>query len=68
MNWTQSQLADVSMVSETTIRNFEGGREQPQWRQMDLLQRTLEAAGIIFLADGQSIDGGPGVRLRKRDR
>jgi len=29
------------------------------------IRQALEAAGVIFLDDGQLVDGGPGVRLRR---
>jgi transcriptional regulator with XRE-family HTH domain len=65
LNWTQAQLADVSMVSETTIRNFEGGRLTSQHPDVGVLERALTAAGVIFV-EGQSTNSRSGVRLAKR--
>ena len=30
------------------------------------IERTLEAAGIVFLDEGENRDGGGGVRFRRR--
>lgn len=30
------------------------------------IKAVLEDAGVVFLADGESAEGGPGVRLRVR--
>lgn len=65
LDWSQQQLAEASKIGNATIRNFEGDKSTPQHATLDVLQRALESAGIIFLRDGQSIDGGPGVRIAK---
>ena len=37
----------------------------PHHATLDVLRRVLEAAGIIFLADGETTAGGPGVRKQR---
>lgn len=66
LDWSQQQLADAARVGVVTVRQFEGGGT-PRNATLDVIQRALESAGITFLPDGQSIDGGPGVRLAKRE-
>ncbi|MCP3372722.1 MULTISPECIES: hypothetical protein [Bradyrhizobium] len=61
-------MADASKVGNATIRNFEGSKSTPQHATLDVLKRALESAGVIFLNDGQSIVGGPGVRLANAER
>lgn len=65
VDWSQSDLASRSNLSESTIRDFEKGRRVPGPNNLAAIRHALEAAGVVFLEDGQSIDGGPGVRLAK---
>jgi transcriptional regulator with XRE-family HTH domain len=65
LNLGVRDVAEAAGVSTNTITRLERGE--------DLLPRTVadiraafESAGVIFLDDGQAIDGGPGVRLVKR--
>lgn len=66
LDWSQQQLAEASKIGNATIRNFESGKSSPQNATLDVLRRALEAAGIVFLSDGEQVDGGPGVRLARR--
>ncbi|QFR35223.1 helix-turn-helix domain-containing protein [Ancylobacter sp. TS-1] len=66
--WSQEDLASASGVSLPTIKRLEaqdgevGGRPETGQR----LRGALEAAGVVFLEDGGTADGGPGVRLREK--
>jgi transcriptional regulator with XRE-family HTH domain len=64
LDWSQTQLAVDSNLSESTIRDFEKGRRVPSINNLAAIRAALEAAGVVFLDDGQCVDGGPGVRLR----
>ncbi|MGY5803367.1 helix-turn-helix domain-containing protein [Rhizobium sp. LEGMi12c] len=66
LDWSQTQLARESNLSESTIRDFEKGRRLPSVNNLAAVRRALEAAGVSFMDDGDVIDGGPGVRLSKR--
>ena len=55
----------ICLVSSLATR-LERGELLP--RTVGAIRAVFEAAGVIFLGDGQSIDGGPGVRLRKSSR
>lgn len=65
--WSQADLARHSGVSEPTVKRLEsqdgelGGRADTG----DKIVAALEAAGVIFQAEGETVDGGAGVRLRK---
>ncbi len=65
LNWSQVDLAAASGVALQSIKNIETGKTDPRLSTATALCRSLETAGIIFLTDGQSLDGGPGVRLKK---
>jgi transcriptional regulator with XRE-family HTH domain len=58
------ELAAAAKVSPDTVARFERGDELRE-RTVEALQGALEAAGVIFLAEGETADGGPGVRLGK---
>ncbi|WP_246249109.1 transcriptional regulator [Chelativorans alearense] len=57
-------LAKAAMVSTNTITRFERG-EPLRERTVNDIRAALESAGVIFLADGETTTGGPGVRLRE---
>ncbi|WP_200957794.1 helix-turn-helix domain-containing protein [Mesorhizobium sp. Root157] len=62
-DWTQSDLAKASGVSDLTIRNFERSKTTLQPATLQVLRTALEAAGVLFI---DSNGNGPGVRLRDR--
>lgn len=62
INWSQPKLATASGVSVSTIRDFETGKRQPIGNNLFAIQNSLEAAGVIFVAENGD---GPGVRLKK---
>jgi hypothetical protein len=55
-------LAENADVGANTINRFEDGQDA-RLSSVEKMKTALESAGIIFLGDGQSVDGGPGVRL-----
>ena len=58
------ELADKAKIGISTVQRMEGGSGVPSAsaKNLDAVQRALEAAGVEFIpAD----NGGPGVRLRK---
>jgi predicted transcriptional regulator len=67
LGWSQSILAQQSGVSEPTIARLEsmegqlGGREGTG----EKILAALEGGGVEFIEEN---GGGPGVRLRKRQR
>jgi len=60
----QKALSDASKVSLATIKRLEGTRGELVANKPTLaaLQRALENAGVVFIAEN---GGGPGVRLRE---
>lgn len=67
LGWKQTDLAAASGVSEISIKNIERGATDSRGSTLAKVQNAIEAAGVeVIPADGASIAGGPGVRLRKR--
>ena len=67
IGWSQEELASAANVSVPTIKRLEavegplGGRQTT----VEKIRAALEKAGIGFIDEN---GGGPGVRLRKRQR
>ena len=62
LDWGQTELAQRSNLSESTIRNFEKGRASPSVNNLAAIRRAFESAGAIVLDENGE---GPGVRLKK---
>lgn len=67
LDWSQSQLAEVTKLSVQTIKRMEGSRgpEGSTQANVDAVRRALEQAGITFLRPGEKAEGGAGVRLKR---
>ncbi len=61
LGWSQTDLADRSNVSLSTIRDFETGRRTPMVNNLAAMRRALEEAGVVLFNDGA-----PGARLMPR--
>jgi len=59
---TQAALAGAAGISTTALNNIERGAADPKVSTLTAIQKALEAAGVIFVAENGE---GPGVRLRK---
>lgn len=64
---TQAELAKSAGISTTGLNNIERNAADPKASTLRAIQSALEEAGIIFQDDGVLTDGGPGVRLAKKD-
>ena len=62
LDWSQTELAGRSNLSESTVRDFEKGRRVPSPNNLGAIRRALEMAGVDFIPQN---GGGAGVRLRK---
>jgi predicted transcriptional regulator len=67
IGWSQEELASAADVSLPTIKRLEATEGWLAGRQTTAhnIRSALEKAGIEFIAEN---GGGPGVRLRKRQR
>jgi len=65
IGWSQQDLASEARVGIVTVHQLEAGTSQPRRATLDVIRRAFESAGIEFIDEN---GGGPGVRLRKRQR
>ncbi len=64
LRWSAKQLAEQAGLSWPTVQRMESAKGVPSGlsKNLELVQRTLENAGIIFIDEDEL---GPGVRLRE---
>jgi DNA-binding XRE family transcriptional regulator len=65
LNWTVRDLAKSAGVHRNTVNNVEVGRYAGDPDTLEKIEKALAAAGVQFIEEN---GGGPGVRLRKRQR
>jgi transcriptional regulator with XRE-family HTH domain len=60
---SQPEVAEMANLSSMTVKRAEGsGKPAASSEAMAAIQKVLEKAGVIFVAENGD---GPGVRLRK---
>jgi len=63
LGWTQAMLADNALVALTTLKELEADKDNARPATRAAVRKTLEQAGITFLAVAQ----GSGVLLKTSD-
>jgi DNA-binding XRE family transcriptional regulator len=66
---TQAELCEKAGVPLITLRRIEGKPDHTGLVSQEAVEKvkaSLEAAGVVFMADGETVEGGPGVRLRRQ--
>jgi transcriptional regulator with XRE-family HTH domain len=62
LNWSHSDVARASGVSDATVMRFETEQGIPRRASLKVIRRAFDVAGVIFVENnGQAV----GVRLRK---
>ena len=61
---TQAELAKLAGLSTTGLNNIERGLADPKASTLRAIQLALEKKSIVFVSDGQNVDGGPGIRFK----
>ena len=65
LNWTVRDLAEATGPHRNTISNVEIGRYAGDPETLAAIKKVLKRAGVEFINEN---GGGPGVRLRNRQR
>lgn len=63
---SQADLAAKAQISTPTLKRMEAsdGPASGMANNIEAVVRALEAAGVVFQGDGETVPGGPGVRLK----
>jgi transcriptional regulator with XRE-family HTH domain len=64
LNWTQTQLAEASLIGVSTVRNFEGEHHETTAANLAAIRTAFEDAGVVFENDGKYV----GVKLKIKRR
>jgi transcriptional regulator with XRE-family HTH domain len=65
LDWSQQDLASQAGVGIVTVRQLEAGVNEPRRSTLEVVRQAFERAGVEFIEEN---GGGPGLRLRKRQR
>jgi transcriptional regulator with XRE-family HTH domain len=65
LEMTQTELAQLAELGLSTVVDFERKRRQVSPEAIEAIRDALKRAGIEFVDEN---GGGPGVRLRKRQK
>lgn len=65
LDWSQQELAKRAEVGIVTIRQVEAGLTEPRKATLTVIRQAFEKAGVEIIDEN---GGGPGVRLRRRQR
>ncbi len=68
LRWSAAELATRSGLSERTLQRMEAADGVPAGlsKNLNLVQKTLEDAGVIFIDEDNEL--GPGVRLTRQEK
>ena len=68
VGWSANRLADEAGISPDTIRSFESGRTGSlSAANQEAVQKSLEAAGVQFLENGD-VAAGTGVAMKSKQQ
>src|SRR5262245_17382079 len=63
--WSQQELAQKAGVGVVTVHQLEAGTSKPRRATLEVIKQAFERAGVEFINEN---GGGPGLRLRRRQR
>lgn len=61
-----AELAKAAGISVSDLDGLERGNADGKATPLHAVEAALKAAGIVFQADGEMADGGPGIRLARQ--
>ena len=64
LDWSQADLAEASLIGQSTARNFENGSRSTTLANLIAIQNAFVMAGVIFDSDRRYV----GVKIRRGKR
>lgn len=64
--WSQTDLCKEAGISRATLNDLENDTGDPRRSSIEGVEDAFRRHGVLFLSDGDTRDGGPGVRMARR--
>ena len=66
LSWSQTDLCKEAGISRATLNDLENDTGDPRRSSINRVEEAFTKHGVIFLSEGDTRMGGPGVRLASR--
>jgi transcriptional regulator with XRE-family HTH domain len=65
LGWSQTDLCREAGISRATLNDLENDTGDPRRSSSNRVEDAFRRGGVIFLSEGDTRDGGIGVRVKR---